>query len=167
MGISVSFLFLALGLLHPIHMSFPVLPGDLEGSGYDLDISGSGDWSQQGEMENIEYNPNSEDVRTFAGNAGGGTKTTLHDSSVLNFDGAHKDSGSGFVFVANSKGFLENKEVFTAVIAGGVTGVALAAALAALLIYKWQKKDNGGYILGQQRASDEDYHRPDREHVVV
>ncbi|XP_032399457.1 syndecan-3 isoform X2 [Etheostoma spectabile] len=158
MGISVSFLFLALGLIHPIHMSFPVLPGDLEGSGYDLDISGSGDWSQQGEMENFEYNPNSEDVRTFAANA---------DSSVLEFDDAHKDSGSGFVILANSKSFLENKEVFTAVIAGGVTGVALAAALAALLIYKWQKKDNGGYILGQQRASDEDYHRPDREQVVV
>ena len=53
--------------------------------------------------------------------------------------------------------------MFTAVIAGGVTGVALAAALAALLIYRWQKKDNGGYILGQQRV----YHRPDREQVVV
>ncbi|XP_031178434.1 syndecan-4-like isoform X2 [Sander lucioperca] len=154
MGISVSFLFLALGLIHPINMSFPVLPGDLEGSGYDLDSSGSGDWSQQGEMENIEYHPNSKDVRTFTANP---------DSSVLNFDGAHKDSGSAFVVVANSKSFLENKEVFAAVIAGGVTGVALAAALAALLIYTWQKKDNGGYILGQQRASDEDYHRPDRE----
>ncbi|KAF1376726.1 hypothetical protein PFLUV_G00214460 [Perca fluviatilis] len=163
MGISVSFLFLALGLIHPINMSFPVLPEDLEGSGYDLDSSGSGDWSQQGEMENSEYHPNSKDVRTFTANAGGGTKNTLHASSVLNFDGAHKDSGLGFVVVANSKRFLENKEIFAAVIAGGVTGVALAAALAALLIYRWQKKDNGGYILGQQRV----YHRPDREQVVV
>ncbi|XP_028461400.1 syndecan-3 [Perca flavescens] len=158
MGISVSFLFLALGLIHPINMSFPVLPEDLEGSGYDLESSGSGDWSQQGGMENSKYHPNSEDVRTFTANAA---------SSVLNFDGAHKDNGSGFVVVANSKSFLENKEIFAALIAGGVTGVALAAALAALLIYRWQKKDNGGYILGQQRASDVDYYRPDRAQVVV
>ena len=62
---------------------------------------------------------------------------------------------------------LTQSFVFTAVIAGGVTGFALAAALAAILIYSWQKKDNGGYILGQQRAPDEGYHRPNREEVVV
>lgn len=52
------------------------------------------------------------------------------------------------------------------VIAGGVTGAILAASLATILIYKWQKKDDEGYILGQQRASVEDYHRPSREEVV-
>lgn len=62
---------------------------------------------------------------------------------------------------------LTQSFLFTGVIAGGVTGLALAAALAAILIYTWQKKDNGGYILGQQRASDEGYHRPNREEVVV
>lgn len=44
--------------------------------------------------------------------------------------------------------------MFTGVIAGGVTGVTLAVILAAILIYKWQKKEDGGYIQGQQRASD-------------
>lgn len=56
--------------------------------------------------------------------------------------------------------------VFTVVIAGAVTGAALAATLAAILIYKWQKKEDGEYILGQQRASDEDYHKPNREQAV-
>uniref|UniRef100_A0A8C4F9J1 Syndecan/Neurexin domain-containing protein n=1 Tax=Dicentrarchus labrax TaxID=13489 RepID=A0A8C4F9J1_DICLA len=44
-------------------------------------------------------------------------------------------------------------------------GVTLAVALAAILIYKWHKEDDGGYILGEQ--SDEDYHKPNREEVVV
>lgn len=57
--------------------------------------------------------------------------------------------------------------MFTGVIAGGVTGVILAAALAALLIYKWQKKDDEGYVLGQERASDRDYHKPNRDDVVL
>uniref|UniRef100_A0A8D0CNA1 Syndecan/Neurexin domain-containing protein n=1 Tax=Sander lucioperca TaxID=283035 RepID=A0A8D0CNA1_SANLU len=122
-----------------------------------------------GEMENIEYHPNSKDVRTFTANPGGGTKNTLHVqlfSRILPF--LHliivswrtkKSLPSNSLCVC----ILTPSFMFTAVIAGGVTGVALAAALAALLIYTWQKKDNGGYILGQQRASDEDYHRPDRE----
>lgn len=55
---------------------------------------------------------------------------------------------------------------FTGVIAGGVTGVTLAASVAAILIYRWQKED-GGYILGQQRASDKDYYKPNRDEVVV
>ena len=54
--------------------------------------------------------------------------------------------------------------MFTGVIAGGVIGATLAAALAGILIYKWQKKD--GYILGQQRASDEYYHKHNRGEVV-
>ncbi len=56
--------------------------------------------------------------------------------------------------------------VFTAVIAGSVTGGILAASLAAVLIYKWQKKDDGGYVLGQQRPSNEDCHEPNSRKVV-
>uniref|UniRef100_A0A3Q3VRF6 Syndecan/Neurexin domain-containing protein n=1 Tax=Mola mola TaxID=94237 RepID=A0A3Q3VRF6_MOLML len=56
---------------------------------------------------------------------------------------------------------LYSNSVFisTAVLAGGIVGVILAATLAATLIYKWQKKDNGGFILGRRKPSDEDYHR--------
>lgn len=57
--------------------------------------------------------------------------------------------------------------MFAAVIAGGVVGVAFAATLAALLIYMWQKKDNGGYMQGQQRTSGGIYHRPNMEVVRV
>ncbi|XP_068593438.1 syndecan-3-like [Cebidichthys violaceus] len=151
-------LVVALGLIHPVSMSFSAPPEDLEGSGYELDSygSGSGDWSEQGETENIKDEPNSK-----------GTKDTSHGSPVLNFDDTLKDGRSGFVFMANSKSFLENEEIFAAVIAGGAIGVAFAAAAAALLIYMWKKKDNAGYIVAQQRASDGDYHRPNREVVLV
>lgn len=153
-----AYVILALGLIHPISMSISARPEDLEGSGYEWDDfgSGSGDWSEQGEIENIKDQPSSK-----------GTKNIFHGSPVLNFDDTYKGSGSGFIVVANSKSFLENKEIFAAVIAGGVMGVAFAAAVAALLIYMWQKKDNGGYIAGQQTASDGDYHRPNREAVLV
>ena len=46
--------------------------------------------------------------------------------------------------------------MYAGIIAGGVIGVAAGAAVGAILIYNWRKKD-GGYILGQQSASD-DYH---------
>lgn len=38
--------------------------------------------------------------------------------------------------------------MYAGIVAGGVIGVTVAAALAAVFIYKWQKKDRG-YILGQ------------------
>ena len=57
--------------------------------------------------------------------------------------------------------------LFTGVIAGGVAGVIFAAGLAGLLIYKWQKKAEEGYVLGQQRASDEDYYRHNRDEIFV
>ncbi|XP_035534798.1 syndecan-1-like [Morone saxatilis] len=170
-------LILALGFIHPVHLSFSALPEDLEGSGYDPDTygSGSGDWSEQvspGEMKNNkkegEDPSNSQDVRIPPAKGGGGTQNTFHGSSVPSFDNMHgpaEHSGSGFVVVANSKQFLESKDVLAGVIAGGVIGVTLAVALAAILIYKWQKEDDGGYILGKQ--SDEDYHKPNREEVVV
>ncbi|XP_044025902.1 syndecan-3-like [Siniperca chuatsi] len=161
-------LFLALGLIHPVNMSFSALPEDLEGSGCDLDSSGSGsgDWSDQGKMKNIKDHPNGIDV--FPANAGSGTENSFQGSPILTFDNTHwpaKDSGSGFGVLANSKSFLENKDVFAGVIAGGVAGGTIAAALAAILIYNWHKKDDGRYILGQQSASDEDY-EPKRQEVV-
>nr|XP_046228836.1 syndecan-3-like [Scatophagus argus] len=163
-----SSLFLALGLLQPVKMSFIGHPEDLEGSGDDLESSGSGDWSEldsPGEMKN------SKNVRILPANEGGGTENTFPGSSVLTFHSTHspaKDSTSRLIVVANSKSLLERKEVLTAVIAGGVSGLILAAALGAVLIHKWERKDgDGGYILGQQRASDEDYHKCKRKEVVV
>lgn len=51
--------------------------------------------------------------------------------------------------------------MFSGVIAGGVTGAALAASLTAILIYKWHKKDDG-CILGQQS----NYHIHNRGELV-
>lgn len=164
-------LFLVLGLIHPVFMAISGPPEDMEGSGYDVENSGSGDGSEQvspGEANIEDQSKCGKNVRLFGANGGGGTENTLHGSSVLTFDKTHwpgKDSGSGFVVMANSKSILEREDVFACVIAGGVTGAALAAALAGIIIYKWQKKDE--YVLGQQRASDEYYHKHNREEVVV
>ncbi|XP_040920475.1 syndecan-1-like [Toxotes jaculatrix] len=117
-------LLLALGLIHPINMSF-ALPKDLEGSGYDLDSSGSGsgDWPEQGRTFDVTHWP-------------------------------AKDTES-YVIMANSKSFLENKQIFAGVIAGGITGVILATMLAGILIYHWHNKDHGGYSQGQQTHREE------------
>ncbi|XP_070705353.1 syndecan-3-like [Pempheris klunzingeri] len=152
----IASLLLIVGLIHPGSMSFSAPPEDLEGSGYDLDTSGSGsgDWPEQDEMKSVN---------------GGRAENTFHGSWGLTFDNTQwsaKNSGSGFVVLANSKSLLENKEIFAGVIAGGVTGAMLAAILVAIFIYKWQKKEDGGYSLGQQRAPDKDYHKPKREEVV-
>ncbi|KAK2856126.1 hypothetical protein Q5P01_004861 [Channa striata] len=129
--------FLALGFLHPVRMSFTALLEDVEGSGYDLDSSGSGlgDLSEQREISNMEVYPSSQDL----------TAETTHWPA---------NDSEYFVSVTNNINFLENKQVFTAVIAGGVTGMILAAILTALLIWKWQDKENGGYIIGQRVHRD-------------
>lgn len=139
-------------------MSFPGPPEDLEGSGYDLEDSGSGsgDWTEEGEIKNT----NSKDIHILA--TGGGTQTNFDSTSDLN-----DNMGSEYVLVPSSKIFLDNKEIFAAVIAGGLIGVVLAAAMAAILIYTWQQKDNEGYVLAQQTTSHGDDHRPNREEVIV
>lgn len=77
------------------------------------------------------------------------------------------NTGSAYIVVAKGKSFLENKEIFAGVIAGGVTGVILAATLAAILIYKWQRKDVRGYTLGQREAFDGAYHPAESDEVVI
>ncbi|XP_026174627.1 syndecan-2-like [Mastacembelus armatus] len=130
-------LILVWGLIQPGSSSVSKLPEDTEGSGYDFDSSGSGsgDWSEQGETTKISLRSNGRDL-TF-----GSTHWPAEDSEL--------------VFMANSKSFLENKQIVAGVIAGGVTGLILAATLMALLIYKWQNKDDGGYIMGQKTHRDE------------
>lgn len=73
----------------------------------------------------------------------------------LTFDKNQPIAVDELIVVANSKSLVERKEVFATIVAGGVTGGLLAATLASVLIYKWRIKGDDGYILGQQRASDE------------
>lgn len=73
----------------------------------------------------------------------------------LTFDKTQPIAVDEIIVVANSKSLAERKEVFATIVAGGVTGGLLAATLASVLIYKWRIKGNDGYIVGQQRASDE------------
>lgn len=56
--------------------------------------------------------------------------------------------------------------MFTGVIAGGVTGLALAATLAGILIYKWQKKEEED-SLGPEKALDHNYQKSNREKVFL
>uniref|UniRef100_UPI003AAE5BCD syndecan-4-like n=1 Tax=Centroberyx gerrardi TaxID=166262 RepID=UPI003AAE5BCD len=144
----------------PICMSFSIPPEDLDGSGYDLDSSGSGsgDWSEQDSSSSARFTTvipkkikngyNTNDERVIAAESGGGTRNNFHDDSELIFDippwTADDISGD----LAKSRSFLENKEILAGIIAGGVTGLTLATAVVAIIIYKWQKKDVGGYTQG-------------------
>ncbi|KAF0023651.1 hypothetical protein F2P81_024281 [Scophthalmus maximus] len=132
--------FVFLGLIHPIASTISALPEDTEGSGYDLGTSddGSGDWPEQDEVTNIMDHPNSKE-RTFDG--------TVWPAGEF---------GSGYVILSNSKSFLENKQIVSAIIAGGVTGIILGAIIVAIIIFKWRNKVDGGYIQAQQTRMEED-----------
>ncbi|XP_041661780.1 syndecan-2-like [Cheilinus undulatus] len=147
-------IFTVLVLKCPVKTSFPGSPEDLEGSGYDLEssASGSGDWSENGE------NDNTEDAQTLAEDTDDGGKNPSHGSPLMTSDETQLPSEDSYIILASKKSLLENKDVVHGVIAGGVTGGILAAAVAALLIYRWQKRDEEAYILGQRRSSEEDYH---------
>lgn len=73
----------------------------------------------------------------------------------LTFDKNQPIAVDEIIVVANSKSLVERREVFAAIVAGGIMGGLLAATLASVLIYKWRIKGNDGYILGKQRAPDE------------
>ncbi|XP_018550478.1 syndecan-1 [Lates calcarifer] len=133
-------LFFTLGLIHPINMSFSAHPEDSEG--YDLDGSGSGSGDGSDQVSPSE-NTNVLDQPNNKGRA-------FDDKNWPEID-----TGSGFIFMANSKSPLENKRIVAGIIAGGVTGAALAAVLIGLLIYKWHIKDDRGYILAQQTHTEE------------
>ncbi|XP_029984702.1 syndecan-4-like isoform X2 [Sphaeramia orbicularis] len=151
-----AILMFLLGIIHPVSTGASVLPDDLEGSGYDDEGSGSGALSEKvslDENKNDKSQPNTKGDRRFTG------------FSDRAFDGTHWSAGE--TIVAKSKTVFENKETLAGIIAGGVTGLVMAIILAGVLIYKWQKKDDGGYILGQQRASDEDCHRSHGDEIVV
>ncbi|XP_005921641.1 syndecan-1-like [Simochromis diagramma] len=162
-------LFLSLGLIHPVWTSLSVPPEELEGSGYDLDGSGSGsgDGSEEGVTEDQH---NSKDGRILA-ETRDETKITFHGFSDKTFGNTHRsaaDDDSGYVAIANSRSYFENSEFLAGVIAGGVTGLALAATVAGILIYKWQKKEEEDrYSLGPEKALDHNYQKPNREKVFL
>lgn len=57
--------------------------------------------------------------------------------------------------------------VFTAVIAGGAIGGTLAAAVTAIMIYRWLKKDREEQSQGLWKTSNEGYQKPIREEYIV
>ncbi|KAM4600586.1 syndecan-4-like [Polymixia lowei] len=147
-----TILLLAMDLV-PIYMSISISAEDLDGSEYDLDSSGSGsgDWSEQDarEIQKIKDDPiNNDDDRIVAVKAKSDTRNKLHGDSYLIYITPWKADGTGS---AKSKSFLENKDILIGIITGGVTGLTLAVAVAAIIIYKWKRRDVEGYVLGQQR----------------
>ncbi|XP_063352266.1 syndecan-1-like [Pelmatolapia mariae] len=160
-------LFFSLGLIHPVWTSQSDSPEDLEGSGYDLDGSGSGsgDGSEEGVTEDQH---NSKDGRILA-ETRDETKITFHGFSDKTFGNTHRSAADDdYVFVANSRSYFENSEFLAGVIAGGLMGLALAATVAGILIYKWQKKEEEDrYSLGPEKVLDHNYQKPNREKVFL
>ncbi|KAL0965047.1 hypothetical protein UPYG_G00276090 [Umbra pygmaea] len=115
---------------------YSIPPEDLDGSGNDLESSGSGDWAE-GEDKAVLEN----------------TRKRVEDDSHLISDTWSKlgdDSESANGKVAKSQSLLGNKETIAAIIGGGVVGLALAVSLT-VLIYNMKKNDwvdtsNRGYL---------------------
>ncbi|KAG7509324.1 hypothetical protein JOB18_041141 [Solea senegalensis] len=125
-------LLVCLVLFYPVRATSSAFPEDLEGSGFDPGVSGSG----SGEWLEPDESTDSMDYSNRRDHALDGLSWSLKDSE--------------YVTVSNSKSLWENKQIVAGIAAGGVAGVALAAILAGLLIYTWHKKEEGGYIQGQQ-----------------
>lgn len=160
------FISVSLVLFFAVDTSFSGSPEDLDGSGEDLEssASGSGDWWDEAPLGEKER---AGDVQTSAENMGDGTMNPSADSFTMNYDDTEWPSESGSIIFDNSRSFLENKEILSAVTAGGITGAALAVAVAALFIYRWQKKEDEKSILGRQISSEEDYYRKYKDEFVV
>ncbi|XP_056151019.1 syndecan-1-like [Lampris incognitus] len=166
MKISVTiFTLLATEFIPPISTAFSRTAEDFDELGYELDSSGSGsgDWSEQGSSSSERFTAKTENEigkiknipqsngedRLNAAKAKGGARN--NDDSGMSFDvppWGGNDFGS--TIGAKTKSFLQNKEVLAGVIAGGVTGLTLATAVAAVIIYKWRWKDERTYTRGQQ-----------------
>ncbi|RVE55738.1 hypothetical protein OJAV_G00229100 [Oryzias javanicus] len=143
---SLWFIVLA-GLVSPVAASSsPGLSEDSEGSGIDVESSGSGDWSDPvSPVENIDEEPeedapgkapmDSEEVKPPA-DIQKGTSTKM--------------STSGFVFLENGRHYLEKEEVLAGMIAGVLMGAAIGAAIAGILIHKWKKREDEGGLLGKR-----------------
>lgn len=133
--------------LCPTTLARSILLEDMEASGDDLE--GSGD-----ELE--EAVP--KDKASNLGQSKEGSQSTIKPNDRLTIDPESQSWDGHDIPAAETSSFLENKDILAGVIGGGLVGLVLAALLAGLLIYKWQKKDEVGYMQGQPSASDQDYH---------
>lgn len=154
--VSVALVFICL-----VNTSLSASPEDLEGSSNDLDnsSSGSGDWSEDEIDDTVLW--------TYAENEQDRTESHSDGSSVVIVGKTEWLTEHDYVILANKKTLLKNKDVLAGVVAGAVTGVILAITVAAILIYRWQRKDTEGYILAQQKASNGDYHRQNKDEVII
>lgn len=115
-------------------------PEDLEASGDDLELEGSGSGAE--EIPDEKAPPLSS---SSANKDRSAPEIVLQEQEVEPWD-------RELTVIQESKSFMENKEVFTGVIAGGVGGLVLAVLLGALLVYKWQKKEAPvGYVRGHSQ----------------
>ncbi|KAM9840236.1 uncharacterized protein ACBR49_015632 [Aulostomus maculatus] len=125
----------------PVSMCSKVLRGA------DVDHSGSEDLSGKVIVKSSQGL-----VNLCAAKAGSGTQNTSHGSSKPHLGDSGvltKDTRSGCVFLTKkSESFFENEGLFAGVVAGGTVGLALAAAVSAVLILRCQA-DGEGCIRGQ------------------
>ncbi|XP_017267309.1 syndecan-1 [Kryptolebias marmoratus] len=129
-------LLVVLGLMQPGSVSLFDLPEDFEGSGPDLEGSGSGDDGENGDFS-------SEDLPAITPE-----QENKHGIKVPT---------PGSVVIGGKWSFWGNKQVLAGAAAGGITGAALGATLSAILIYKWRKKDEEECILSQKKFLDDNY----------
>ncbi|XP_023830227.1 syndecan-1 [Salvelinus sp. IW2-2015] len=178
----ISTLLFAMGACLPaITTSYSIPPDDLDGSGHDLESSGSGsgEWAEvsKGSVrfttistftmtmseDDLMFNAIDEEDKTVPIIMTDNTRNKISEDSDLTFDKRPKlddNNGSAIGNVAKSGGLLENKEALAAIIAGGVVGLALAASLLTLMVYNMKKKDEGGYTVNQKNKSNGGYQKP-------
>ncbi|XP_041721721.1 syndecan-1 [Coregonus clupeaformis] len=178
----ISTLLFAMGACLPaITTSYSIPPEDLDGSGHDLESSGSGsgEWAEvsKGSVrfttistftmtmseDYFMFNAIDEEDKTVPIIMTDNTRNKIPEDSDLTFDKRPKlgddNNGSAIGNVAKSGSILAN-EALAAIIAGGVVGLALAASLLTLMVYSMKKKDEGGYTVNQKNTSNGGYQKP-------
>ncbi|XP_023808590.1 uncharacterized protein LOC101171049 [Oryzias latipes] len=146
-------LVLVAGLIPAVTSSISGLPEDLEGSGIDLESSGSGDWSDHVspvEGKNIDEEPEGDHLGEVHKTMDSGRMKLPADTLMAS---STRISASGFVFLENGRHFWEKEEVLAGMIAGVLTGAAIGATITAILIYKWKKREDEGGLLGKREIT--------------
>lgn len=132
-------------LIGPVAEASSSAPEDLEASGDDLEMegSGSGGWEDQVILDEKSTRlGSSKDGFEWSWNNHRSAEN--HQQEINPWDREH-------TVIQESRGFMESKEVLAGVIAGGVGGLVLAVLLGGILIYKWQRKDPSGYAPGHRQ----------------
>ncbi|KAM8846876.1 uncharacterized protein ACB058_013079 [Synchiropus picturatus] len=124
---------------------------EAEGSWFDFDYSGSGD--ADGEFVHSDE----DHKRRLEVQSEGYPDLTLDRSRWPTVD-------SDVILLPSHEGFLDNYDRLAAVVAGGVVGATLAAAVATFLILKWQKTDTS---VSRRQTKNQDRFLTNREEYVV